>query len=54
MHASFEGKSLKTRNAKKAQNQRDKAALQQAFQQEAGKRENCRCKQGRDQIRVDV
>lgn len=38
MQAGFEGKSLKTRNAKKAQSQRDKAALQQAFQQEAVKR----------------
>lgn len=54
MHAGFEGKSLKARNAKKAQSQRDKAALQQAFQQEAGKRENCTCKQGGDQIRVNV
>lgn len=54
MHAGFEGKSLKARNAKKAQSQRDKAALQQAFQQEAGKRGHCTCKQGGDQIRVDV
>ena len=39
MQAAFEGKSLKARNAKKAQSQRNKAALRQAFQQEAGKRE---------------
>lgn len=39
MLAAFEGKSLKARNAKKAQNQRDKPALKQAFKQEAGERD---------------
>ena len=38
MQAAFKEKSLKARNTKKAQSQRDKLALKQAFKQEPGKR----------------
>lgn len=39
MQAAFEEKSLKARNAKKAQSQRDKPVSKRAFQQKAGKRD---------------
>lgn len=46
MLAAFEGKSLKARNAKKAQNQRDKPALKQHLNRRLGREINCRIQTG--------
>lgn len=55
MQVASKGKSLKPRNAKKAQSWRETPALKQALEQEAGKREKLiGPKQGGDQIKVDV
>lgn len=55
MQVASKGKSLKPRNAKKAQSCRDKPAQKQALKQEAGKRDKLiGSKQGGDQLKVDV
>lgn len=55
MQVASKGKSLKPRNAKKAQSCRDKPVLKQALKPEAGKRDKLiGSKQGGDQLKVDV